>query len=74
MKKYFRLLAIVLLAGYLGIYQGHLALWYDASDTPARIFTQTADMYPPEDQAHLRQGIPFSDNAELEQLMEDYLS
>lgn len=74
MKKCFQAFITFMLMGYLGVYQGHLALWYDTVDKPAKIFVQTVNMYPPQDQVRLQQGIPFSDNTELERLMEDYLS
>ena len=64
----------LLIWGWLGIYQGHLALWQDDTSLPTHIFQQTFDIYPEADQSSLKKGIPFATEEEMHQLLEDFLS
>lgn len=66
--------AILLLCGYLGIYNGHLAIWYQDDPEPTAIFPYRETHYPDADRAALKKRIPFSDQKELTTLLEDYLS
>ena len=66
--------AVLLLCGWLGIYQGQLALWHAGDPLPVRIFQRTPDIYPEADQKALEKGIPFATESELNRLLEDYLS
>ncbi len=68
------LLPALLLAGYLGIYQGQLALFRDGDPLPKEVFPYAVYLYPPAQQQMLREGIPFSDEAQLHRLLENYLS
>lgn len=64
----------LLLSGYLGLYQGRLALWRSDAPLPEQIFQKTPDIYPEADQRALQKGIPFATEEELSRLLEDYLS
>ena len=64
----------LLIWGWLGIYQGHLALWQKNSALPSHIFEQTPDIYPEADRSALRKGIPFGTEEEMHRLLEDFLS
>ena len=66
-------IAVVLLAGYLGIYENSLAIFHDNCVKPD-ITSRSVTLYPENDQKALEGGIPFSNSAELSSLMEDFLS
>ena len=63
-----------LLAGYLGLHNGYLALWNHGSNAPAHIFPYREETYSYADRAALNQGIPFQSRDELSRLLEDYFS
>lgn len=65
---------LLLLCGYLGVYQGHLALYASGQSQPAQVFPQQVSYYPEADQQALKAGIPFHTEAEMNRLLEDYLS
>lgn len=62
----------LLLCGYLGICNGHLALFENGK--AVEIFPYSADRYPPADQDALRDGIPYSTPLEKQRILENYLS
>lgn len=66
--------AAILLAGYLGLYNGYLALWNYTDNNPDHIFPYRAETYSDADKHALEQGIPYRTRAELTRLLEDYLS
>ena len=66
--------AAILLAGYLGFYNGYLALWNHAGSAPDHIFPYRAETYSDADKDALARGIPFDTREELTRLLEDYLS
>ena len=74
MKKYYLFCTTAILCCYLGVYRGHLALWQQPGLQPERVFPYRADLFPDKDQTDLENGIPFSSEAELNRLLEDYLS
>ena len=63
-----------LLGFLLGIHDGRIALWKDGSPEPVQVFPYRAAMLPREDRQALENGIPIGDDADLAQLIEDYLS
>ena len=65
----------LILAGYLlGVRGGYLALWKDDCPEPVQVFPYQAQMLPEKDQKALRNGIHVTDEADLQRLLEDYLS
>ncbi len=64
----------LVLALYLGLHQGYLALWSSQSATPATVFPYRASLYPKMDQSELAEGIPVENEDQLRQLLEDFLS
>jgi len=66
---------LCLLVGFLlGIHDGHFALWKDTAAEPLQVFPYSVAMLPSADQQALRNGIHLSDELQLQQLLEDYLS
>ena len=74
MKKISTILTALLLCCYLGLYNGHIALWTSGSDMPDHIFPYSAQLLPWQDQLALRQRIACPSQEELNRLLEDYLS
>ena len=74
MKKHHLFHATVILCCYLGVHQGHLALWKQPGLQPERVFPYSIGLFPIKDQTALEKGIPFSSPSELTGLLEDYLS
>lgn len=73
--KHFRiLLPALLLAGYLGIYQGQLAVYRQGEILPSEVYPIDTYLYPPAEQRMLIDGIPFANEQELQRLLENYLS
>lgn len=68
-------LSVLLLAVYLlGIHDGKIALWSGDDPEPVRVFPYSASMLPQEARAYLEKGIPINSMAELDRLIEAYLS
>ena len=67
-------LLLFLLACYLGIHNGHLALFDESSEDPLLIFPHKAEMYSDADQKKLAQGIFYDSPEELTRILEDFLS
>ncbi len=65
---------LLLLALYLGLHQGYLALWNSDIPEPVAVFPYRAEVYPKIDQAALDSGIPVENQAHFKALMEDFLS
>lgn len=59
---------------YLGLHNGHLALWDSDTEKPVTVFPYLAEVYPKMDQTALNQGICVRSPAHLKQLLEDFLS
>ena len=75
MMRGFRVYFLTILLGFiLGIHDGHIALWEDAAAAPVEIFPYRAEMLPISDQQALEKGIHISNQQDLNQLLEDYLS
>lgn len=74
MKKHYFFCAAAILYCYLGIHQGHLALWKQPGLRPEHVFPYSICLFPAKDQTALENGIPFSSVSELNGLLEDYLS
>lgn len=72
MKKYAS--ALILLICYLGLHNGHLALFAGRGTQPYQVFPYSSAIYPKLDQDALKEGIPFQSQSELTALLEDYLS
>ncbi len=58
----------------LGSHEGFVALWTSPGGDPAHIFPYSLDSLPPADRQRLEQGITIESEAELQALLEDYLS
>ena len=65
---------LILLGFYLGCHQGQIALWTDHNPNPVQVFPYKVTSLPHADQQLLREGIYVSDDMELAQRLEDYLS
>lgn len=72
MKKH--VYALLLLTCLLGLQDGYLALFRGENTTAYHVFPYRAELYPKIDRQALENGIPFSSQEELSQLLEDYLS
>ncbi len=72
MKTFQRICLCVLLGGFLGVQNGHLALFEDRR--PVEIFPYAAEHYSPTDQDALKQGIPYENPLEKQRILEDFLS
>lgn len=58
----------------LGIHDGYVALWTDSTEKPAYVFPYQASILPEPDRKALEEGIPIENNAQLQAILEDYLS
>lgn len=67
-------LLLLLLVGYLGLYNGNLALWRENCSVPDQVLPYRVEMYPEADQLALKKGIPYHSEEELNRLLEDFLS
>ncbi len=56
------------------IHIGKIALWNGDDPEPVQVFPYSAASLPPADQRALEIGIPIGSRAQLNQLLEDYLS
>jgi hypothetical protein len=72
MKKRSLVYLSLIFAFLLGTYRGYVAIWEDGE--PVWITQRPVEMLPPADQAALNTGIVVKSTAELNQLLEDYLS
>lgn len=68
-----RITALVL-AGYIGLYGGKIALFRDGKKEPDQVFPYSAESLPPQARSALEKGIPFEDLKALTGLLESYLS
>jgi len=74
MKAILPFWAAFMLALYLGIHNGHLALWDSTHSDPIRVFPYAAELFPDADRQALEEGIPILSRRELTKVLEDYLS
>ena len=74
MHHYKKFLAALLLSMYLGISDGKLAIYNHGSSTPAQVLPYDAGLFTITDRQTLANGIPFSTDAELNKLLEDFTS
>ena len=75
MKKHSNILYSIILLGFLiGIHKGQVALWRDNNPTPVKVFPYRAEILPEADQAALQKGIRINSIADLQRLLQDYLS
>ena len=74
MRKIRHLYIALVLGFILGISEGYVALWKDSDAKPAEVFPYQARFLPAADQQALARGIRVDDIAELNRLLEDYLS
>ncbi len=73
--KYIRMLIpILVLALYLGIYEGKVALFRQGHKVPVQVYEVSADSFPQKERAALQAGIPIEDRKQLAKLLEAYLS
>lgn len=74
MKKKPLLAQLVLLGFLLGIHNGRVALWNDQDPEPCRVFPYAVAALPAQVQNALQQGIRIESEADLEKLLENFLS
>ena len=75
MKPFYYYIYITLICSFLlGIKDGYIALWRDGCNEPIAVFPYRAHMLPEADKAALEDGITVTDELQLQQLLEDYLS
>lgn len=72
MKKIYT--ALFMFSLYLGLHNGYLALWDTQYKQPEQVFPYRAALYPKADMDALSEGIPITDAATLEKLLEDFMS
>ena len=63
-----------MLSFILGTSDGYIALWKENSKAPPEVFPYHTAMLPAADRQALEKGIHISDQRQLQQLLEDYLS
>lgn len=66
--------AALLLTLYLGLHNGHLALYRDTPEQIIHTFPYNVRVYPHVDQQALERGIPIGSREDLARLVEDYMS
>ena len=74
MKKKTILSQLLLLGFLLGIHNGKIALWKDQDPEPYRVFPYSAMALPPQVRQALESGIYIDSEADLEKLLENFLS
>ena len=74
MKHFGIRLTALLLAGYIGLYGGKIAIFQDGKTEPEQVFPYSVESLPPQAQKALEKGIPFEDLKKLSGLLETYLS
>ena len=74
MKRTFQRVTALLLAGYIGLYGGKIALFRNGQDEPEKVFPYAVESLPPQVQKALEKGIPFENLEKLTGLLETYLS
>lgn len=73
--KHLRFVHLLLAFGFLlGVKNGCIALYRQGQSQPVRVFPYPVRLFPEQDQQALEKGISISDTAQLERLLEDYLS
>jgi len=65
---------LLLLIGYLGLYNGQLALYGQNRSVPDSLLPYRSETFSAEDRNKLQNGIPYTTEAELTRLLEDFLS
>ena len=68
------LTTITVIAMYLGLSDGHLAIYSDGSAEAVQILPYATSMFTESDQCLLAEGIPFTSAEDLSKLLEDYTS
>lgn len=74
MKLNRRLSLLLAFSLYLGLANGHLAIFSKDDPRPLQILPYDAAVFSKADRQALEKGIPFSTAAELSRLLEDYTS
>ena len=74
MKKCRRKYLALVLAFFLGLREGKIALWQSGSTQPQQIFPYRAETLPPEVQDALAEGMAFESRAEALETVENFLS
>ena len=74
-KVFYRLSTAALYLGLLlGSWNNHVALFSKNEDTPLKVYPVALDVLPEADRKSLIEGIPIKNAAELQRLLEDFLS
>ena len=66
-------LPILVIALYLGIQGGNLALFRQGHRTPVQVYNVSVALFPQADQKSLAAGIPIESQEQLTELLEAYL-
>ncbi len=74
MVKHFHIYLSLIFTFLLGIHEGNVALWLEPAREPAVVFPYRATLLPERDRTALEKGIRIENKADLQQLLEDYLS
>ena len=74
MKIRYKCFIAVLLAVYLGIYNGNLAIIDQDTGHPVEVFPYSSALYPQLDQSVLQDGIPIDNEKDYHRILEDFLS
>ena len=70
-----RIISLIMSLGlYLGLHNGHLAVFDSDRAEPLAVLPYSAALYTREDRLALQKGIRFDSCNELAQLLEDFLS
>ena len=73
MKIFRRILPMIVLLLYLGVHDGHLALFRQGHQVPVQVYSTGVSLFPKEDQQALTAGIPIKNTKHLSELLEAYL-
>jgi len=65
---------VLALSLYLGLYNEYLALWDSGRSTPVKIYPYQISVYSKIDKSTLEKGIKITSDAQLSQLLDDFLS
>ena len=74
MKSLRYLYLALLFVFILGSSNGYIALWQKGAEKPLQVYPYRIDMLPAADRHALEQGIRITNEQQLNQLLEDYLS
>ena len=74
MRYLLSILLLIMTTGYLGTFGGKLCIYKEPGVAPVQLLPYSVTVFTQNDQALLKKGIPYHNEAEFSRLMEDYLS